>query len=185
MSRPLELYLGEDNQIWALDKALGVGYRMPPSDQRNQHPPAPPSDSGAGIAEAPTDGKLYGRESAAWAVVPPAPPPGLPLTGGTLTGSVMVDASTADNDFAVTGSPNGQISVHGWYIRFTGPYSFSLSVDNTNGNLAVGFNGITIGLGGAVTTGLSMDQTTGDIIAKAIAGPNAGKSVNLTAGKWA
>lgn len=37
---------------------------------------------------------------------------------------------------------------------------------------------------GSTITQLYIDPTQGDLVAKAITGPNAGKSVNLTSGKW-
>lgn len=45
-ARALDLYLGEDNQIWAYDSATGIGYRMPPA-LKHQHPPvsSPPADT--------------------------------------------------------------------------------------------------------------------------------------------
>jgi hypothetical protein len=44
--------------------------------------------SGGGIPEAPNDGNLYGRESLAWSIVPPVPPPSTTVPGMDGTGAV-------------------------------------------------------------------------------------------------
>lgn len=49
---------------------------------------------GGGIAEAPTNGSLYGRQDAGWAIVPPA---GLPTTGGTITGKLTLTPAQQTN----------------------------------------------------------------------------------------
>lgn len=56
----MRVYLGADNHIWCVDSSSGRGYKM-----------ALMSDThgGAGVAEAPADGQLYGRQNAGWAVV--------------------------------------------------------------------------------------------------------------------
>jgi hypothetical protein len=45
-----------------------------------------PSGGGGGIPDAPADGKLYGRKDEAWDAVPPS----VPLSGGTMTGTLVV-----------------------------------------------------------------------------------------------
>ena len=57
-----------------------------------------------------------------------------------------------------------------------------VSLINNGPDIGIAFD--LTGPGGPLTV-LKMDSTTGDIIATSTAGPNAGKSVNLTAGKWA
>jgi hypothetical protein len=319
-ARPLELYLGQDNLIWAYDSLADVAYRMPPSDQRNQHPPAPPSNGGGGLPDAPSDGQLYGRLDSAWAVVPSAPagdfiaaagttpidwrnPPLLmstqgnaPFAGTVLNGrqvQLLADPSNSAGTAALTVSPtsiafnipgwgagtiapdavNGRMTYQGLAFIFTGsPIGIEgdqfddglnpgtsvpaiqiessanspglkisqfggLEVTGTRGELVARGAGFTcyspsggrVAIGNdadcitlAVNSGkvdltltsdgkflslvtpgaqtglafdrsslsgpltvLEMDSTTGDLLVTATAGPNAGKSVNLTAGHWA
>lgn len=59
------------------------------------------------------------------------------------------------------------------------------SLANGQRTLGVGFAGIHLGGGFPISAQIVLDQTSGDIFAVGVDGPNAGKKVNLTAGKWA
>jgi hypothetical protein len=57
------------------------------------------------VREAPTDGQIYGRKSAGWAVVPTGGGPSgsyLPLTGGTLTGDLTVAEATGNSTIIIS-----------------------------------------------------------------------------------
>lgn len=54
-----------------------------------------------------------------------------------------------------------------------------------NGGLNQSLTGIFQLQSGAMITQIYVDPITGDLVAKSIAGPQAGKAVNLTSGKWA
>jgi collagen triple helix repeat protein len=45
---PLHLYIGEDNQIWAVDPSGTTGYVITPHHKSQRPPTAPPADSIAG-----------------------------------------------------------------------------------------------------------------------------------------
>lgn len=63
---------------------------------------------GGGIPEAPTDGKLYGRQSGAWqpAAAAAALAAYLPLAGGTMTGPMVTPNGTAAAPVVAIGSAN-------------------------------------------------------------------------------
>ena len=174
----------------------------------------------AGIPEAPEDGNLYGRENAAWDQA-------LPITGGTLTGQLVVKGDQFDQSIATTITPAilfenssggnqigicvdqygdginiikpngasafirldpggavliGPTSHYGTYIRLAGVLTIGTDMNN---DLTLSCAGMTLGQGLPMDGFLHVDQTTGDLIISQVTGPNAGKSVNLTAGHWA
>jgi hypothetical protein len=83
---------------------------------------AVPVGSGGGITDAPIDGVQYGRQDAAWTpVVGGATGDFLPLTGGTLTGPLLVaDGAVAAPSVAFSSEPG-----FGWYRTGAGQIKMS------------------------------------------------------------
>lgn len=125
-------------------------------------------------------------------------------TGDTMTGTLEIADPTpngglkidwtggANQKLLINDAPNGRyvsIDCHLIAIRENGTALLGTGNWGPGGSsgmitLSVGC-GIDLGLGQANEATLAIDVSTGDILITAKAGPNAGKSVNLTAGKWA
>jgi hypothetical protein len=231
----LTWYIGQDDCLYAHELQTDCLFKIV-EDISTLVPP--PVD--AGVPEAPTDGQLYGRESAAWAVVPSTPPSdGVQKTGDTMTGTLVMknDQFTADTnggtpvaavviednagaeatglalapfgDLTITGPRKGlQIHSPGFlqmyasdgtrtaFLDSSGNLGFPpasalvMSGDATSGDLIIQSNtpgnGIKLASGGSASSlrlHLAADDS-GDLIVTSTNGPNAGKSVNLTYGKW-
>ena len=212
-----------------------------------------PTGQSTGIPEAPTDGQLYGRENAAWAVVPSAAsdPTKVAKTGDTMTGQLVIKGDQFDGGITSTPIPAllmGDSSGANQCGISVGQYGDSVTVVKANGSpgfirmglgamvivsagstwqaqlgsgdppeLRFQYGGVSVG---CVSTGDANDSQntgdvqmkanqagngiclfsaatgertrihlagdgSGDILCKSLTGPNAGKSVNLTAGTWA
>lgn len=60
---PLQVYQAQDGSMWAVNPSSGFGLQIAP-------PGGSVTPGAGGVSEAPTDGQLYGRQSAGWAPVP-------------------------------------------------------------------------------------------------------------------
>lgn len=180
VSGALQLYLAQDGNLYAVNTSDGRAYSIGGGGAA-----AP-----AGVPEAPTDSQLYGRENTAWQVVPPAPPPGVAKTGDTMTGTLNIsDPGGAGNAILNvndgTNNRNIRIFASGIIYINAGGSQTVLGSDGS-ANLFIGSGGgLVLSQGYPAGAKITADTTTGDIIVRAVNGPNAGKSVNLTSGKWA
>jgi hypothetical protein len=130
----------------------------------------PGPSPGGGVPEAPTDGQLYGRENSAWAVVPPiASGPFIAKAGQTIIDRANIPVISSSDGSRTIGLDCNAVSIQNVNVGLTIIEPAQITLEN----LALAFNQIHI------------DSTTGDLIVTQTVGPNAGKSVNLTAGKWA
>ena len=137
-----------------------------------------------GIGEAPTDGQAYGRDNAAWVPV-------VNKAGDTMSGSLtIVDPNTSGSIVLKV----SDTQYHGYsqldslgrlMMSYAGGTATWVAADGAgNVNISNGNGGIVLGLGQLNTVILKLNAS-GDLVATATAGANNGKSVNLTAGKWA
>jgi hypothetical protein len=100
-------------------------------------------DSHAGLADAPSDGKLYGRASAAWAA-------GVKLAGDTMTGALVL--------------PVGSVTAPS--LKFTGFPNTGIYFDNVNGGINFALTGFDIlavrdnGIYASFPVNLSADPTS-------------------------
>jgi hypothetical protein len=107
-----------DDRVAALLVA-GTNVTVTYNDVANTLTIASSGGSGGGIAEAPSDGKAYGRLNAAWAQV-------LPITGGTLTGGITTPAGSINqlgDIYAIRDGTHGVVyfgSSGAQYIYFDG-----------------------------------------------------------------
>jgi hypothetical protein len=108
---------------------------------------------------------------------------------GQPAGLRMISGSFAQIPYAtgilMIGSPY-------WGLDFSdgGGWHVAIGPNNTNGDFLIKTTNANSGIQLDVATGtivgrIRFDQATGDLIVSQSTGPNAGKSVNLTAGKWA
>ena len=153
----------------------------------------------SGIPEAPTDGQLYERQgsTASWVAAPPVNNASfVQKAGDTMTGTLIIGNNSELQLVRVAGAevhikPNS--SDYGIQITDTETPSFPVSIKQ--GYIIVadlsGASGeyhcdhlLWTQPNVAIVT-LKLDPATSDLIATASYGPNAGKKVNLTAGKWA
>jgi hypothetical protein len=222
ISGNLRVYLAQDSNLWALNQADGSAYQVSGAG----------SGGPTGVPEAPTDGNLYGRENAAWAVVPPS---GVQKAGDTMSGQLIVKGDQFDQNITpsptpallienssggdqigiavgefgdsitfvkangqqanirsqgilVMGSGNPNIQISSGMFGMTSPGSAHCNItamDNGAISLNTGAVGAGMQLNDSVVVGAIHWNAGGDLIVTQTTGPNAGKSVNLTAGKWA
>jgi hypothetical protein len=81
--------VGVQTYIWYID---GLGAWVPVSTEAFQDGDDTAGTGGGGITEAPTDGQTYGRDGALQSWLPV-----LPLSGGTLTGQLILDGTLASD----------------------------------------------------------------------------------------
>ena len=141
--------------------------------------PEPPPPGAGGLPEAPQDGAQYGRQSASWTpIAAPSTDDLVKKSGDTMTGTLVA-----------AGNPGVTVSSGGAELSFSSFDRYLYVGGNCYGIRLQGMPGAPKELvftdqGTAVYTKLSINSS-GDLIATAWIGPNAGKTVNLTAGKWA
>jgi IPT/TIG domain len=193
ISHPLIVYLADDHSIWAVNAADGSGYQI-------QVPVGTPT---SGVAEAPADGGTYGRQDNQWTQIPQIPTAQLVIT--TIQPASALESTSVLITVNGTGfTPTSIVSWGGFPLVTTfidnktlqatinlGPGSSGIyTVVVTDGNAlsnSVAFT-VTPAAGTFTTADASCTlkiNEYGDLIATQTQGPNAGKSVNLTYGKWA
>lgn len=185
----LFLYIGQDGNLWAQSADGALQYQIATGGSG----PAPP----AGVPEAPATGGPYERQDSAWVDA------AVHKSGDTMSGQLIINGAeglSTNGNVRLTGRGNvlqvdtaiSFVSVQtdgsiGWSLGWAGLPNVSLRPDTTTGDLmlSVGDNmGLSIFDQGGNKTALRINAN-GDLIATALIGANAGKSVNLTAGKWA
>jgi hypothetical protein len=187
ISHPLFVYLGNDGNIWAVNSADGRGYCI---GVANSEP---------GVQDAPADGATYVRQDQGWA---PVQVPAQQLVITNIQPTSAVEASTVT--LTVNGSgftPTSVINWAGYPISTTyvdaqtltgqfnlGPGSAGIyTVVVTDQNQQSNSVAFTVNPAGKVFSNAFCQLTInsdGDLILTQSQGPNAGKSVNLTYGKW-
>jgi len=193
-----------DNEFWLLAKrVLQAGGVVSSSDtvytlQAQLTNIGASGTGGGGIAEAPTDGGVYERQNSAWVDT------AVHKSGDTMTGQLVINAAEG---LSTTG--NVRLTGRGNILQFDSNISF-IQLNSADGSISwqLSWNGMGIPkiLGDSATGDLRLQSGTanhgiqitdatvnialrvtagGDLVATEISGPNAGKSVNLTSGKWA
>jgi IPT/TIG domain len=200
VSGPLLIYQTQDGSIWAANPASGFGLQIAPPEGSISAPP-PTAGGGGGVPEAPVDGQQYARQSEGWSVV--SHPLG-PLHIDQIQPPNAVESSTVNIQVSGAGfSPQSQITWGGYPLTTTfvdagnltasvtlGPGSggvYAVIVTDPIGNS----NSVAFQVLAAVrvfSTQNAVDNlaidANGDLIITQQTGPNAGKTVNLTYGKW-
>lgn len=116
--RTLQLYIGEDDQIWAQDPTLGVAYKIAPATGRSQNFPPPPAGP-TPVTDAPADGNEYVRQNGAWIMVP-KPGAWLPVAvDSAWAGAMYCRQGTAQDALQIYGGPTlrtGKLQLSSWTL---------------------------------------------------------------------
>lgn len=192
ISHPLVVYLGNDGCIWAVNAADGRGYEIIECD---------PEPSAGGVSEAPADGQTYARQDTEWTLIQ-VPAAGVVITtiqpvnafeGSSVTITVNGTGFTPTSVVNWAGYPLATTFIDKTTLEATltlGPGSSGIyTVVVTDGSELSNSVAFTVdpaavsfaAAGASCTLDINAD---GDLIITQTQGPNAGKSVNLTYGKW-
>lgn len=127
------------------------------------------------VTEAPGDGGTYGRKNGAWVATIPDAPVSASTYGRYQNAWVAILGADAPANSTTYGRNNnawtGVVNKAGDTMTGTLVLSSGANLQLSNGTVIIG--------------GLTLNTASGELLVTAQSGPNAGKSVNLTAGKWA
>jgi hypothetical protein len=187
ISHPLFVYLANDGNIWAVNPSDGRGYCLAVA---NNQP---------GVDDAPADGNTYVRQDTEWTPVS-IPAQQLVITG--IQPASATESTTTELDVLGSGfSANSVINWGGYPLPTVFVDSTKLQAQLTLGPGSAGTYTVVATDGNAQSNSVAFvinpaatifasgsDSLTinadGDLIFTQTQGPNAGKSVNLTYGKW-